>query len=272
MEIKGRLVSNDTRERLQAARTYYVRTDGNDANTGLVNDAAGAFLTGQRAVNEAASLDLNGYTLTIQFADGTYNGGVSITQAFLGAVSFGVTIQGNAADHNAVVLDNPNGTQTVYLLGIQPYIVLHDLKIQATGGSGARIGINCEASFLNLAGVNFGTCTGQQIYFASGGCTLYISENYTIAGNASHHIYCSPNAAVYAVGLTITLSGTPAWSGAGWAVNGGVITANGCTFSGSATGKRYDGARNAVIDTAGGGANYFPGNVAGSVGTQAQYF
>ena len=259
------------REKLAAARTYYVRTDGNDANTGLVNDAAGSFLTIQKAVDVAANLDLSGKGLTIQIADGTYNGGVSITQAFLGAVSFGVVIQGNAGDHNAVVLDNPAGTQTVYLLGIQPFIVLHDLKIQCTGGSGARIGINCEASFLNLAGVNFGVCTGQHVYYASGGCTLYISEAYTIAGGASHHIYCSGPSSVYAVGITITLSGTPAWSGAGWATVFGTITANGCTFVGAATGIRYSSTRNGIIDTAGGGANYFPGNAAGSVGTQGQY-
>ncbi len=37
------------------------------------------------------------------------------------------------------------------------------------------------------------------------------------------------------------------------------------------TGVRYSGLTNAVIDTAGGGASYFPGDSAGSVATGAQY-
>jgi hypothetical protein len=42
-------------------------------------------------------------------------------------------------------------------------------------------------------------------------------------------------------------------------------------FAGSATGVRYSGDTNAVIKTAGGGANFFPGSSAGSVSTGAQY-
>jgi hypothetical protein len=44
-----------------------------------------------------------------------------------------------------------------------------------------------------------------------------------------------------------------------------------CTFTGAATGKRYDVTENGVISTAGGGANYFPGNAAGTTATGGQY-
>ena len=60
------------RELLTANRTYYVRTDGSDGNTGLANTSGGAFLTIQKAIDTAAALDLSVYNVTIQLADGTY--------------------------------------------------------------------------------------------------------------------------------------------------------------------------------------------------------
>jgi hypothetical protein len=43
------------------------------------------------------------------------------------------------------------------------------------------------------------------------------------------------------------------------------------TFSGNATGARYSALLNGVLYTGGGGANYFPGNAAGSTGSGGQY-
>uniref|UniRef100_UPI0025470740 hypothetical protein n=1 Tax=Dongia deserti TaxID=2268030 RepID=UPI0025470740 len=94
------------RERLLASRTYYVRTDGNDNNDGLTNTAAGAFLTIQKCWNIVRdTLDLNGFTVTCQIADGTYNAGLNANGPLVGqeqAARF--IVLGNAASPQNVVI------------------------------------------------------------------------------------------------------------------------------------------------------------------------
>jgi hypothetical protein len=72
--------------------------------------------------------------------------------------------------------------------------------------------------------------------------------------------------------LTATLSGAPAFSSQfAFADRLGFITNANVVYSGSATGTRYVANSNAVINTNGGGASYFPGSVAGSTATGGQY-
>lgn len=74
------------RERLSAARSYYVRSDGSDSNTGLANTSGGAFLTPQAAITAIKRLDLNGYAVTVYcLTGGTYPGFV-VDGPFVGDV------------------------------------------------------------------------------------------------------------------------------------------------------------------------------------------
>lgn len=74
-------------------------------------------------------------------------------------------------------------------------------------------------------------------------------------------------------GITVTLSGTPAFSVAfATASRAGVVQVNANTYSGSATGTRYAASTNGVIFTnTGGSATYLPGNGAGTTATGGQY-
>jgi hypothetical protein len=68
------------REKLDSDRSYYVRSDGNDGNSGLGDSTAGdAFLTIQKAIDTVYSLvDLDGHKITINVGDGTYTGGLKL--------------------------------------------------------------------------------------------------------------------------------------------------------------------------------------------------
>lgn len=99
------------------------------------------------------------------------------------------------------------------------------------------------------------------------------SQTATYKTGSPNYVDVSSGAAIslQVQNLTITITGTPAFSAYAGAYFGGILLANGCTFSGSATGSRYSVSSNAVIFTNGAGANYFPGDSAGSVATGGQY-
>src|SRR5262249_15614718 len=103
IQALNRGFQNVVRERLPAARTYYVRTDGSDTNSGLANSAAGSFLTLQRAFNVISqTLDIGGQTVTIQVGDGTYTAGIDFSAGTAGGGS--IIVSGNLTTPANVVI------------------------------------------------------------------------------------------------------------------------------------------------------------------------
>lgn len=253
------------RERLTAARTYYVRTDGSDSNNGLANTSGGAFLTIQKAVDTTASLDCNFKDVTIQIADGTYTGAVAMKQ-LLAPGAF--TIQGNSGTPANVLISTTSSNAVVNQIGGLT-LIIKDLKIATTtSGTGLFAG---SSGIINFTNINFGACASNHKYAEQSGF-INATGNYAISGGASRHEYCSRFGRIDTPARTVTITGTPAFSTAYAEANkASVLTNYSCTFSGSATGVRYAVALNGVIDTVGGGANYFPGNSAGTTATGGQY-
>jgi hypothetical protein len=94
---------------------------------------------------------------------------------------------------------------------------------------------------------------------------------YTIAGGASRHLDANNGGFVQLRGSTVTFSGTPAFPNCFALVQVcGVLLAD-STFSGSATGLRYNVSLNGIIQTFGSGASYLPGSVPGTSATGGQY-
>lgn len=250
------------RETLSAARTYYVRTDGSDSNTGLANTSGGAFLTVQKAIDTVCTLDLSIYQATIQIADGTYTDAVAL-KPYVGSLP--PIIQGNATIPANVVISTTG--VAINNAGGGAWQV-NSLKMMSSGGNGLNVSAGATTRFQNL---NFGTIGAYQIFVAPSSNAIATGA-YEISGGAQLHV--AANGYVGLSGLTVTYSGSPASSVANLlAGRGGVVDCFGMSFSGgsSVTGQRYLAAHNGVIFTNGGGANYLPGSTAGTTATGGVY-
>lgn len=259
------------REVLTAARTYYVRTDGSDSNTGLVDSAGGAFLTIQKAINVVyGTLDLSGYAVTIDVGNGTYTGAISVTSPQIGAGA--ITILGDTTTPSNVVISVTSNT-AVRVTGFGTNLNLSGVKI-ATVTSGSCIYVS-SGGVVNITGkCEFGAASGGSNHMVTDtqGVINCISVNYEITGAAGCHMAASQGGQIVVFGNTVTVTGTPAFSVQfARCTSTAFLLALSVTYSGAATGTRYFAGTNAVIDTNGGGASYFPGNAAGSTATGGQY-
>jgi hypothetical protein len=256
-----------TRQILRANRIYYVRTDGSDSNTGLVNSSGGAFLTIQKAVDVvAAELALNStYTTTIQLVDGTYSITSPITLRQL--VGGNVILKGNTSTPANVVISGNTSGYCFSATGDIAGWTLQDFQLSNSSGGGIQ---SIDGSAVSFQNINFSTCTNNHLFAGSNGNLRQIG-NYSVIGATNNHLSVNYGA-IIASGFTVTITGTPAFSVAyALARNAGFIDVSGTTFTGSATGVRYDVRTNSVIDTNSGGASFIPGNSAGTTATGGQY-
>jgi hypothetical protein len=254
------------RELLDADRTYYVRSDGSDSNTGLVDSAGGAFLTLQKAYDTVTKLDLGGFTVTISVGAGTFEG-INVSSPWVGG---NIVIAGAGATSTIVTTSTKSGAFFISA-ALSGVLTVQSLKITASGGkSGIRM--DAAGKFVLGSGIEFGACSGRHMLLAAAGAYLESKLAYTISGGAAYHIDVQYHAFMRNDAKTITLSGTPAFSTAFCAAsNGGGVLASVLTFSGAATGPRYLSATAGHINTDGGGASYFPGNAAGTATTGDYY-
>lgn len=254
-----------TAEMVLSNRTYYVNpSTGSDSNSGLTSGTA--FLTIQKACDVAAALIVpNGVTLTIQLAAGTYTAGaVFPTHAIPG----GITILGDAGTPGNVIISISSGANVFYANNVGRW-TLNGMKLTSSNNANCiRASYHGQVFWLNI---EFGaTGTGKHVYATRNGLAL-AAGNYSISGAAGHHWYAEDQGQIDA-SATVTITGTPAFgSQFANAISLAVINVPSCTFSGSATGTRYSATENGVIRVGGGGANYLPGNGAGSTATGGQY-
>lgn len=256
------------RERLTADRTYYVRTDGNDSNTGLVNTAGGAFLTIQKAVDViSGTLDLSIYSCLVQVVAGTYAAAVELKK-YLSAGGT-VAIKGDETTPANVLISTTNVSCFTGLIGSGVWVLSGVKMHTTTAGAAIRA---ASGAFIQYKLCDFGACAWAHIYALSGGTVMAIG-NYAISGGGFAHWVTENNGYIQCIGYTITVTGTPAFSQSFLATDRGlgVFEIYSITFLGSATGKRYNVVNNSYAFVNGAGANYLPGNVAGTTATGGLY-
>jgi hypothetical protein len=261
----GQIQFIKSRERLFAARTYYVRTDGSDSNSGLGNSSTGAFLTITKALAVAEALEPNGYDVTILIGTGTWTTPL-IAAGFPGPGR--IILLGDETTPANVTISTTSA-DCFNATDIFGKYALRGLRLQTTT-SGECIearGLGVHVEFQACA---FHTCASHHITMQEG-AYVEATGNYSITGGATAHI--NMVGGVCAVqNRTVTITGTPAFSTAFAVVaRTGLLNINGNTFSGSATGVYYSVLLNGVIFTNGGGATYLPGNSGGSSATGGQY-
>lgn len=249
------------REILTANRTYYVRTDGSDSNNGLSNTSGGAFLTIQKAWNTILTLDLAGNTVTIQLADGTYTAGLSISAPALGGT---VILNGNSSTPTNVVIST---TICVSLSAPGSAITVQNLRLS---GSDICLAVQSPGSQATIGpGMSFAGSPSRQHINISQGKVQATTNGFTIASGGGGWLQVAQYGVLETADITITFSGTPAWTNEGINSATGLVSLWNTTISGSATGKRYSVSANGFINSFGAGtsSSYFPGSVNGSSGT-----
>lgn len=248
---------------LTANITLYVAITGNDSNNGL--SAGAPFLTIQKAIDVLHdTYDLNGYVATVQVANGTYAAGASASGPFAGAKGGGsVVLLGNAGTPASVIINGSAGFGTYAGAAF---------TVNGFAFSGNAYGLlTSRHGRIAAQNISFGALTASHIYSEYMG-EITITGAYAITGGAQRHFYATSKGIITANSSAPTLTGTPAFSNLfAEASNLGGLDAVGMTITGAATGKRYQVSENAVIYVAGGGANYFPGSIAGTVTNGGQY-
>ena len=257
------------RKQLSANRTYYVRTDGSDSNSGLVNNAGGAFLTIGKAVAVVTdTLDLRGYTVTIQLGDGTYTVSSAIyLNPCVGNARNNAIIQGNTGDRTAVVIKNvSNDLFYVNGDGWKIQYVTFDME----SGKNA---VQPNKGNFDISNFNFIGYTGAKCFYLYGSTiTAYITGSITISGNFAKFIEAAHGATCY-IDAAMTVSGPCTFTTFIESRNCAVIIAafSSLSTSDTMTGTRYSVANNGVLTAPSASTTYFPGSSAGTAATGGQY-
>lgn len=260
---------------LAANLNIYVATTGSDtANTGL--SSGSPFLTIQHAVNVAfESYDTQGYNITVNVANGTYGATVIVNGLLVGNGAF--ILNGNTGSPGSVILTS--STDSTLRIGAGAQITVQGFEITntssgtGTGGNGISAGGTAYCAVNNCI---VGSCTIAQ-FTSQTGAELTLGSGITIVGGSTSFSFLDvrSNGILAANGVTVTLTVATNTTYSGAFANAqtlGNIQAVGSTFPGSnVIGIRYGASLNAIINTSGGGANYFSGNSAGSTSTGGQY-
>ena len=258
---------------LFASQTYFVNAStGNDANTGLT--ATTAFATIQAAVNKIAGFNLNGFSVAINVADGTY-APVSLPAT---SGSGSVNLVGNTASPANVSVVAPSGpcfagSGTYTFNGFKVTSNADTPGVPGSGDGFQAAGSGTQWALQNIA---FGPCATAHI--ASDQARVTLSGAIRIGGGGKAHMLASNGGSILAAANNLpalTISAACSFTTGFATVNNvGIIQTTYSSITGAASvtsSVRFSATTNGIIQTSGSGANYYPGDTAGVQNTGGQY-
>ncbi len=258
----------------------YVRTDGYDNNDGGANTSARAFATIQKAIDVVTTR----YSASASFGvrivlgnAGTY--APAINNRYPGALS----IEGSGATYIITSGDIGVGGPCSFASRVGR-VTLKNINLTNTASSGFAISVACLGGYIFLDTMAVTSLLNNPNY-----SPIYIVENGVLSMTGSFVLNGGDNTqrqmrALVQVATGGVFGGTPSamtmslatssWvAGMVEAQMTGVAMFGSITInaSGSFSGPRYSVYSNGVINTYGGGANFFPGSTAGTTATGGQY-
>jgi hypothetical protein len=270
------------RLRLQADTTMYFRNDGDDSNNGFGNVSGivpypgnGAFKTIQALYdNIAATLDLNGKQVTMRagVAGDTFAAGFVARQPWTGGGS--IVFDGNGGTINSAGAEGITNACT-----LPGFLYVGSVTLLAGGGSAIH-NASIGTIYIN-PGVGFGSCAGYHMIADKPGALITVQNIVGIAGTVNGHICAGAGGQIIEAGKAHSLTGNVVLQSASQAfafcdrtsyIYGQSATYPLGAFTVTGPGLRYWVASNGVINTAGGGANVYPGaNPGVNGGSGGQY-
>lgn len=251
----------DLGEALTANRNYYVRKDGSDSNTGLTDTAGGAFLTIGRAVEVVYAIkSWSYYQIRIHVRTGVYAESVYLPPLPNGATAY---LQGDRITLSNVVISATDGNAIE--ITSEPYNWLVEGFTVQTTNSG--FGLVCSSGVSNVGYLRFGACASGHISVTKRSY-LAMFGDIAVSGAAPTHVDINLNSQFVAYACAYVVTGVPVFSASFARLTDlSLAKFDETTFTGSATGKRYDVSGCSFLNT--GGAT-LPGSVAGTTATGGQ--
>lgn len=217
-----------------------------------------------------ANVDSVAREVIVQAADTTYTAGFFASEPLPGGGY--LLVEGNNTTPDNCILQT---TTDAIDATDNAKLEISGFNITTSTGSTSALAASTGGRIDIVGKMDFGSVAGAHMFAQTGG-RIFFGSNYTISGGANAH-YQAQNGGLIQIagtGITATLTGTPAFAN-GFAVGqelGDVsVSHSGMTFSGGATGVRYNATLNGVINTLGGGGTFFPGNSAGTTASGGQY-
>jgi hypothetical protein len=140
---------------------------------------------------------------------------------------------------------------------------VQDMALASTGSGGGCL--LAGGGYIAFKNINFQASANSHLDSAGPTSAIQAVGAYSVSGSVNIHAVAEDNGIIY-LGQACTLSGTPAWGTAFVQGDlGGFIEATGFTFTGAATGKRFQAISCGIVFTSSGASvTFFPGNVAGT--------